>query len=364
MSQNRTMRAIGWDVIAVCALMFNLAQAQTSELSAIPLPPASAQTPLHEDTQDEIIFDSLTPFDFDVLLNQYQSLPKTSSRGFLYLPPGASATNPAPFMVLLPGSGGVKLGRQMIYADQLLSRGYGVLVIDYYESRGIDDDKVPYPLMVTNVTEFDVVTDAFSALKALNNHPSIDPERIGVMGFSYGGMATRLAMDSRLKERLAPNVPAFAVHVDFYGPCFQNIGTTQTTGAPLLTLRGAEDASNDLVACAVEEHRLRAAGSEVSSKIYATAGHSWGNLQKRHMNKSTYLQGCEMIFDEQGFPFVNGVALIDKNASTDRDYRYKLRMNSGQFFEGCVKVGYIVGRDEAVHQDTLDEMFEFLSKNL
>ncbi|MAG32776.1 MAG: hypothetical protein CL908_17995 [Deltaproteobacteria bacterium] len=43
------------------------------------------------------------------------------------------------------------------------------------------------------------------------------------------------------------------------------LGTTTTNGAPLRTLRGTEDASNDLLACAEREAELRALGGPISS---------------------------------------------------------------------------------------------------
>lgn len=332
--------------------------------SMIPLPEMRAETQFTEETQGEIWFNSRAPFDFDMLLNNLDQVPELSTFGYLFLPHGASAENPVPAMVVLPGSGGLKLGRQMLHANNLVENGYAALVIDYYASRSVDDDRVPYGIMVSNVTDFDVVTDAYSGLKALNRHPSIDPERIGVMGFSYGGIATRHAMDTRLKDLLAPDVPPFAAHVDYYGPCFQDIGTTETTGAPLMTLRGAYDLSNDLVQCTEREEQLRAAGSEVSSKIYATAGHSWDNLGQRVQGTANYLRGCLMNYDENGFPSVGGEPMLNAETSTDRDERYVLRLTSDRFFDGCVFNGYIVGRDQPVYEDSNAELIEFLDEKL
>lgn len=338
---------------------------ETSNLPAmIKLPEMRPETQFSEATQGEIWFNSRAPFDLDMLLNHLDDVPELSTFGYLFLPHGASADTPVPAMVVLPGSGGLKLGRQMLHANNLVEAGYAALVIDYYASRSVDDDTVPYAIMVSNVTDFDVVTDAYSGLRALNRHPSIDPERIGVMGFSYGGIATRHAMDQRLKEVLAPDVPAFAAHVDYYGPCFQDIGTTETTGAPLMTLRGAHDLSNDLVQCTEREEQLRAAGSEVSSKIYATAGHSWDNLGQRVQGTANYLRGCLMVYDEDGFPSVNGAPMLTAETSRDRNDRYALRLTSDSFFEGCVFNGYIVGRDQPVYEDSTAELLEFLDENL
>lgn len=335
-----------------------------SRIEALPIPAPRPATRLTAQTQGEIWFDSKTPFDFDVLLEHMDAVAPNSTLGHLYVPDSASSEHPVPAMVVLPGSGGVKLGRQMLYADLLVQNGYAALVVDYYASRGIDDDTVPYEIMVGNVTEFDVVADAYAALNALQSHPAIDSRRIGVMGFSYGGMATRLTMDDRLRTALARGRARFAVHVDFYGPCFQNFRTTKTTGAPLLTLRGGHDSSNDLVACAIQEEQLRAAGSEVGSVVYATAGHSWGNLGPRYLSDATHIRGCQMDYDEHGLLSVRGRQVIPANTPIDRAKRYRLRMESGDFFQGCLVKGYIVGRDEAVYQASNAELLRFLEVEL
>jgi hypothetical protein len=131
-----------------------------------------------------------------------------------------------------------------------------------------------------------------------------------------------------------------------------------------MTLRGARDLSNDLVQCAVREEQLRAAGSEVSSKIYATAGHSWDNLGPRVQGSANYLRGCEMVYDKAGFPSVNGEPMLTAETSSDRNDRYALRLTSDRFLKGCVFNGYIVGRDQPVYEDSNAELIEFLNDKL
>lgn len=116
-----------------------------------------------------------------------------------------------------------------------------------------------------------------------------------------------------------------------------------------------------LAAPTIREEELRAAGSEVSSKIYATAGHSWDNLGQRVQGMANYLRGGEMVYDEQGFPSVRGEPMLTPETSKDRDARYALRLTSDRFFEGCVFKGYIVGRDQPVYDDSNEDLIEFLN---
>jgi len=174
-------------------------------------------------------------------------------------------------MVLLHGSGGVQAGREMRIGQWLADHGIAAFVIDYYLPRGVGDE-TNYMLRVIAVTEFDAVADAYGALQLLSTHPAIDASRVGVMGFSYGGMAVRIAMDERVRSAFAPELSGFSAFVDVYGPCFQDLGTKATNGAPLLTLRGTEDASNELEACVRREDELRGLGVAVETHVYACAG--------------------------------------------------------------------------------------------
>lgn len=340
-----------------------LAAAATDAPVLPPLPERQAPTALTEDSRGDILFDTRSPFDFDVLLNHFEQAPVTTGKGRLFLPAAANSARPVAAMVVLPGSGGISPGREMEMGESLAAQGYAALVVDYYQARGYTPES-PYRDKTAGVTEFDVITDAYSALRALARHPAIDPKRVGVMGFSYGGMATRLALDVRVRDRLAPDLAPFAAHVDFYGPCFQDFGTRATTGAPLLSLRGGEDASNDLVGCARDEEALRVAGSAVGSVIYPNAGHSWDVDRPRAKNEFPYVDGCTQVFDELGLPSVNGQAMIPPGTGFVRAARHALRWNSGRFFEGCVKVGYIVGRDEPVKQQSDEQLLRFLRRTL
>lgn len=358
-------------LVVLCAAVFGCAVLPASAQQAAPtdtptlpaLPERQPPTVLSASTQGEILFDTRTPFDFDVLLTQIQQAPVSSGKGTLFLPTTASAASPVAALVLLPGSGGISAGREMEYGRQLADQGYAAIVVDYYSARGYTPD-APYRDKTSGVTEFDIVADAYGALRALAGHPAIDARRIGVIGYSYGGMAVRLAMDARVREQLAPDLPPFAAHIDYYGPCFQDYGTQRSTGAPLLSLRGGEDASNDLVACAKVESDLRGAGSTVGTVVYATAGHAWEVDRPRGPNHFPYIAGCTMVFDAQGLPSVNGRQMIVPATDPQRVARHALRWGSGDFFRGCLKVGYIVGRDDPVKEQSDVQMLHFLARTL
>lgn len=327
-----------------------------------PLPkvaPLMPSTVFQSDTQGEIRFKSSSPYDLDVLMALPAKAESTTGTGKLMLPPAKGEGQRVPAMIILPGGAGAVPGREYDMAENLVNQGIAVLVIDYFKPRGISEE-MPYQLKVLGASEFDVVTDAYAALKALNQHPAIDSKRIGVVGFSKGGIAARMSMDERIRAKLAPHVPPFNLHVDFYGQCYAELPTRKTTGAPLVSFRAGQDASNDLVACAAQEAALRAAGSPVSTVIYGKAGHDWESNQPAEMANRPYLAGCTIEFDDKDMPTLKGHALIPADAKTDRATRYQIRIQSSKALGDCLKVGYISGRDESARSLAQKQLLQFL----
>lgn len=312
----------------------------------------------------ELFFATASPYDFDILLRPSPLPVPTTGVGTLVLPQGVSADRPVPAVVLVHGSGGIAPGREMRVARTLAAAGIAGFVIDYYRPRGVTPE-TDYMAKVLAVTEFDAATDALAALGHLATHPAIDADRIGVMGFSYGGMAVRIAMDERVREAVLPSHPGFRAFVDTYGPCFQDFRTRRVNGAPLLTLRGTEDASNDLAACAEREADLRALGVEVDARIYEGAGHAWENERPRRLSEnSPYVAGCTVEYDAQGFASVGDAPLVTASAGDSRAERVVARIASGGPLGDCVGRGYVIGRDDETRLRATEAFLEFFARVL
>ncbi|WP_166423675.1 dienelactone hydrolase family protein [Paraglaciecola sp. 20A4] len=299
-------------------------------------------------TSGEVYFSSVTPGDYKWLILPTQPLPVTTVKAQLFLPSTASRDKPVPAMVIIHGSGGVLLSREIAYGKWMASHGIAGLVVNSYAARGVTD-QTPYGLRVAIVSDADEVADAYSALKFLNQHQAINPNKIGVMGFSYGGMASRAALDKRIYQNLAAKVPAFALHLDYYGPCHFDLQTTITTGAPLFSLRGAEDKSNDLEACARIENNLRDAGSAIGSTIFPTAGHGWEMASARQFVATLNPAPCKQVLMDNGDWQVNGETIVVPPLP-DRKQKYHFRLRLlGQMKQSCMSEGYIMGADKPTH---------------
>ena len=342
--------------------------AQAAPPKELPLPPfpnyPAAKTKLAAADSGIIYYPIKSPYDFSRILNGYDALETHTGKGTLVMPEGASADNPVPAMVILPGSGGIQKGREMEYANLFAQNGIAGFVVDYYEPRGVKPDTV-YQMKTMITTEVDVMSDAYSALKILATHPAIDASKIGVTGYSYGGMATRYVLDDRLKDIMAPDLPPFALHMDIYGPCHQTLGHDGTTGAPYLAIHGDADNSVDPALCQEVYKDLEAAGTKVESHVIAGAGHAWENAAPmRDFTEGSFVRGCTFSFDpETGAFLVDGKAgRFQPTAEMTRPQRAMVRAGLGELAGTCVGQGYTVGNNPEADKKSKAFQLDFMKR--
>jgi len=155
--------------------------------------------------------------------------------GTLYLPEKASG--PVPAIVLIHGTMGID-PRGELYRQPLLTAGIAIFEVDF--KTGIYRGPLDRPLPDT------FVPMAFAALKELRKLQSIDPNRIGIMGFSLGGNITlRTAMESNVRQWLGDE-KGFIAFAAFYPVCnhftkdFEESGS-KLTGGPMIIFYGTAD---------------------------------------------------------------------------------------------------------------------------
>lgn len=108
--------------------------------------------------------------------------------GMLHCPLKATAKK-TPAVLMCHGFAGNKSGRYRIYvslAQELAKAGIASLRIDF---RGSGDSEGDFSEMTVE-TE---VSDVLKGLDFLHSHPQVDPERIGLLGNSFGGAVAVLA---------------------------------------------------------------------------------------------------------------------------------------------------------------------------
>jgi len=240
----------------------------------------------------------------------------TELTGYLYRPSGAG---PHPAIVMLHGRGGpyssLKRGtytaetltlRHRMWGEYWASRGYVALLVDSFGPRGYPDGfpKHSYSDRPAAVSEQTVrPLDGYGAAAYLRTRSDVVPDRIGLHGWSNGGMTLLSAMGS---EGSGTRTPArgFRAGLAQYPSCRTQLKQAgYKPYAPLLILAASEDDEVSPGICRQFSELMRARGEPVEFVVYPGAHHSYddpGRTKQSHepnraaMNDS--LRRAEVFF--------------------------------------------------------------------
>ncbi|MEO6280353.1 dienelactone hydrolase family protein [Roseateles sp.] len=194
-----------------------------------------------------------------------------------------------PAVLILHGSSGVD-ARGDFYEAALNAAGIATLQIDMWQARGITaaGQRPAAPVMT--------YPDAFSALAFLAQQRGIDGTRVGVLGFSWGGLVS-LGTAERLYAGQFGGGLKFKAHVAHYPVCYAWNNTAllaavhstpaqygvqwiNLTGAPVLIQVGTkDDYDNSSQPCeALAQSANAGNGGIVSVNAYPGATHGWDRL--------------------------------------------------------------------------------------
>ena len=207
--------------------------------------------------------------------------------GTLSLPSGAARV---PAMVVVHGSGGVSAGREHAWAKRLVDMGVAAFVTDSFRPRGVTSTAEDQ----SQVSTVSMVADAFNALKLLATHPRIDPDRIGIMGFSKGGQVSLYTALEPFRRAAAGNL-RFATHVPLYPSCALPYISREITRAPMLVLMGGADDYTPAVQCERYIEWFRGKGAPIRSIVYPGASHGFDSPGAvRRLDRVTSARDCRM----------------------------------------------------------------------
>lgn len=222
----------------------------------------------------------------------YQALPHISYVNFQSLDPDHPLTvsgqlrvpegNPEqkrPAVVIVHGSGGID-SRGAFYIEALNEAGIATLEIDMWAARGLAGGVGGRPKGVP-----ETLPDAYGALEFLAKDPRFDAERIGIMGFSWGGVVAMLTATAPYTSRYMGERLKFAGHVAHYPICwgYNRLPTYEFnsfTGSPVLIQAGELDAYDAPDSCLKLVQALPEDDQAfISVAMYQGATHAWDRLQ-------------------------------------------------------------------------------------
>lgn len=215
-----------------------------------------------------------------------------------------------PAMVVLHGSGGPNRTTGTEWASWLQSIGVATFAVDSFSGRSIvdtgsDQTQISYPASAL---------DALLALKVLSQHPRIDRNRIGVIGFSRGGAATQMAATEVFRRAVIDDDLKFALHLAFYGSC-SRVG--KTTGVPIVHFFGSADDQFNETGCKQATEFLKNLGADVDLVIFKGARHGFDSNQVTpYLERTAVTVGkCHQMFDMDNNKF-----FVERRLVTNKEY--------------------------------------------
>lgn len=216
----------------------------------------------------------------------------TQVQGDLTLPTHASSAK-VPAVVVIHSAGGYEDLTRQPYVQALNGAGIATLELNLF-SRGNRPKNSRMNLAHT-----------FGALNYLAQDPRIDPDRIGILGFSHGGLLALFSASKELNETYTGGKQRFAAHLALYPVCWAHLASAEgknavypksvysaLTGAPVHILAAEKDAYDAPDSCqkfiaALPEN----ARSQVTLTMYPNATHGWDGTEDKSYQDPAANQG-------------------------------------------------------------------------
>jgi dienelactone hydrolase len=296
-----------------------------------------------------ITFTSYTPVSERPLLTRTYPRDAVTISGTLSLPSQPSAyarAGKVPAVILMHGMGGIMPDREPAWAQRLNERGIAAFYVDSFSARGI---KPPLyadaPNFVASVAH---IVDAYQALRVLVQRPTIDRNRVVVMGFSRGGEVAIGAMFDRFRRGSLDDMSLrFAGHIALYPYCGLHYRGKEVTTAPLLMLLGGADDMTSPAAC---QHQADWLGERTPVKVVVFPGASHDFDRPSRLSFDPRMIGvrtCEAEYD------VDTLAIR---------WRTGVPFNLSDWKAECRYRGAHVGGDPAALHGSIEEVQRFLAR--
>jgi len=220
-----------------------------------------------------------------------------------------AGSGPFPAVVLMHGCAGVSESNHE-WSRWFRDQGYVALLVDSWGPRRVGASCSPSLPDVPNTERFD---DAVGALRYLQAKPYVDPARIGVIGWSNGGVFALSLVNApsleraRLRGVVVPE-PGFRASIAFYpGGCYSLVD--ELVIRPLLVMIGDADDWTDPGACVAMVEAMRRRGADARIVLYPRAYHYFDVIgqprtylaEVANHNKPNECCGATVAFDPGAF---------------------------------------------------------------
>jgi dienelactone hydrolase len=182
-----------------------------------------------------------------------------------------------PAVIFMPGAGGITPVTER-WVEVINTIGIATFVLDSFSGRGITD--------VSKLAAIAPVVDSYRALGVLAAHPRIDPNRIAVMGNSFGARGALYSSNVRFRDMYSPQGTEFAAHIALYVPCNTAYrDDDKVTGKPIRMFHGVADDLFSIEPCRAYVARLKQHGADIELTGFPGAHHGYDGFNMKSIEK-------------------------------------------------------------------------------
>ena len=196
-----------------------------------------------------------------------------------FRPPAAAAQTKRPAVLMLHGMDGAeKYGRYYReYARAIADAGFHVFYVHYFDASpyenllGMTKEELGHTILRDRDDWIDVAADLVGEVAELED---VDPDRVGLLGFSLGGFVSLSAMERLVQKKEGPRP---ACMVEFFAGLFEDGHGHPVVRVenfpPTLILHGEEDQRVPVTKAYELKEKLAAAAVPHEIKTYPGKGH-------------------------------------------------------------------------------------------
>ena len=313
---------------------------------------------------EEIVFDSYAPKILIDYVDGVENDKKYEIPGLLTFPD--TNQEKYPVMILIVNSGCWYRFREYSYGKDILDQGIATLELDNCKSRGLSSWNPIGAGNFDKLTPWMGAADALHALKFLQDHPRVDINNIGVMGFSYGGQVALWTGIDLVRKSIVGDQLDFSLRVPFYPFCRQ-FDDPRYSKNKLHIFTGELDAAQP-IHCENMINSFNKSGLNASMDVYPGAYHNFDDLfydaPVKMQHRDWYVTDqCNLWIDSDHRRSwrLNGMKIdLDKypdwNISADPFYK--------EYSDECEKYGVMYGRNDSAARDSALKLIDLVNQNL
>ena len=271
--------------------------------------------------------------------------------GTLFLPAVCKSGAKVPAVIIQHGSGYPKQSWYEELAQRLDGAGIAALVANSFGERSITGTGGDQ----TQLSKANRVYDTFAAFRALQKVPCIDPKRIGVTGYSFGGIISRDMVESSLAKRLGGG-QVLKASVPVYPSCQARWEKTQPTKTKVHYLLAGRDDYTPARYCLERIPELKKLGWDVSYTVYPKAHHAFiADYSERYWSRGWTFRDCGLSLITP-----DGHEAVSMGSTRELSWREYVTVLA----RSCGRQGVTIGRDSDAREKAMNFTVSFFKKNL